>query len=336
MFAAHRPPRRRAHPPCPACGTTLRRVPRTPADRAALRHGSSSALRRYRCAAAGCGWEGLLDPQAAPPGAKRGRQAWTAALSLAALAAGAGWYALAPTTPATSHAERMRALPPGISDDGEPLPPDHVWLRLPGSSDAAALATGSLRLRQYCAWGQPGRQPYRGSVEQALLAARLPAEVVRQVAAQVRAHQPEDRLSIANDGIRAERSGEVFDPQRVALTFGMTMCLGSRVNFPAGHVERADLYLARDAAGRRHAVMVPEVCGNVSVLSSGGVAPGVLPTALADDGTLVVTADDTPALRAAAASASPPERHSVAEPGTLYGVGLGLALLVLLRRRRRA
>lgn len=127
-------------------------------------------------------------------------------------------------------------------------------------------SSSRLSLRYGCVWGQPGRNPYRGSVEQALRSAALPEEVVRSVAAQVRSKEPVDTLEISNTGVRALASGRVFDATNIALTYGTTLCLGSRVNFEAGHVEKAALYEAAAADGRVLAVMVPEVCGNVSVL----------------------------------------------------------------------
>ena len=62
------------------------------------------------------------------------------------------------------------------------------------------------------------------------------------------------------------------------MSFGTTLCLNARVNFAPGHVEAADLFEARDDQGRLHAVMVPDVCGNVTVLGAqraGGVVAGV-------------------------------------------------------------
>jgi hypothetical protein len=44
------------------------------------------------------------------------------------------------------------------------------------------------------------------------------------------------------------------------------MCLDSAVNFAPGHVEYADLFVATDDQGQTHYVMIPDVCGNVSVL----------------------------------------------------------------------
>ena len=156
---------------------------------------------------------------------------------------------------------RQVAIAPGLAPAGAPA----ASLTLTSSAAAGALA-----LRQGCAWGEPGRDPYRGSTEQALFAAGLPAEVVLSIAAQRAAGRSAARLRITREGIRSVAGAQFFDPRRIDLSFGMTMCRGSRVNFVPGHVEMADLYEATDARGRRHAVMVPDVCGNVSVLQAAG------------------------------------------------------------------
>ena len=80
--------------------------------------------------------------------------------------------------------------------------------------------------------------------------AALPEEVVRCVAAQVRSGQAVDRLEIGNDGVRAVASGRVFSAQNIAMTYGKTLCLSTRVNFVAGDTESAALYEATTASGR--------------------------------------------------------------------------------------
>ncbi len=161
-------------------------------------------------------------------------------------------------------------VPPGVSDDGQRLPPVSAQVAAATGADGAAAAASAhgLQLRHGCRWGQPGRAPYRGSTRQALQAAGLPEEVVAQIEAQRNAGQKSGRLAIGRDGIRHTGDGRVFPAEGLALTFGMTLCQDSSVNFAKGHVEMADLYEARDAQGRPHAVMVPDVCGNVSVLGT--------------------------------------------------------------------
>jgi hypothetical protein len=333
---------------CTLCGQGLRRVRRQAQDSAA------PGLRRYRCdgpgGAPGCGWQGLLPRLPRPASVRRRRLAWrhlrTALLPLAAVA-GVGFAAaalvvkgsvLAPPPP--------RAAAMGVSDDGQPLPEHHA-LRVHSVlavSDAVQAATvapdmAALGLRHSCAWGKPGRNPYRGTVEQALFSAALPPEVVQAIAQQVRAGQPVDWLDISNSGIRAERSGREFNTRNIAMSYGMTLCLGTRVNFEPGHHERAALYEASDKQGRKIAVMVPKVCGNVSVIGESSDRkrpPGVL-TSSADFG------DDSVRWMPAVLSWDPtlPRPHStvtaghnVPEPGTLACVLLGLGAAAWFGRRR--
>ncbi len=165
-----------------------------------------------------------------------------------------------------AHPGGVHRLAPGEHFDGDPLQPVAA---ISLASTALPATDPPLGLRQNCVWGKPGRNPYQGTVEQALVAARLPTELVAPVAARIRARQPTDRVSISTAMIRSERGGREFSPRGLGLSFGHTMCLNSRVNFAPGHVEKADLYEVVDAAGRQRAVMVPDVCGNVSVLSAG-------------------------------------------------------------------
>jgi hypothetical protein len=251
------------------------------------------------------------------------------------------------------------ALLPGASHDGLPLAaaakavPSEVAVPVAGVVAAgdtapAAVASGGLTVRRGCVWGQPGRLPYQGSTEQALRAAGLPPEVVREVAARRLAHQPSGRLEIRTGAIRTlDDQPRQFDPQSVALSFGHTMCLQSRVNFVAGHVEQADYYDVRDARGQRHTVMVPDVCGNVSVLGVRGER-GVLgrlaqtlaqrsddaarlALALSDVGALTDGDGGTPAPRGATADAGERgeagegamTRPTTALPGVGSGAGAG-------------
>ena len=88
--------------------------------------------------------------------------------------------------------------------------------------------------------------PYRGTVDEALRAVQIPTAVRQQIVAAVANGHASERLTIANDGIRALSSGREFDPRRFAMSYGRTLCLGTRVNFKPGHVEPASLFEAQD------------------------------------------------------------------------------------------
>jgi len=257
-----------------------------------------------------------------------------------------------------------QTLAPGQSFDGDPLPVGHPLLSraAEGSPAEAApsISTGAsqsrpsasadksaarpeatatrLQLRRHCAWGQPGRNPYRGTPEQALVLAQLPPEVVRRIDADIRSGTVTDRLTITNASIRADTSAREFDSGTVAMTYGHTLCLTTRVNFKEGHAERADLYEGTAADGRVYAVMVPHVCGNVSVLGQRAERLRRAPAGgaqTADDAMrrlpdALMHADDDGRRFASAEGGS----RSVPEPATLGLVLAGLVLLGALRRLR--
>ncbi len=329
-------------------------------------------LRRYRCTAAACGWEGLVPRTARRPrspavlrAGRRLLRRWRGALipALALLGLSAAVAAVAWQAGAFTAKPNLRYAP-GEQHDGEPLPAAHALSRhhahaaLAAAADAAAAAAATaspaasapaatavvatppdtLALRYSCVWGQPGRNPYRGTVEQALRSAALPEEVVQAVAARVRSGQPVDRLDIRNDGVHALASGRVFSAQNIAMTYGKTLCLSTRVNFVAGHSEAAALYEATTASGRTIAVMVPEVCGNVSVLgqSDTAVRNGVLSARGATDDPNAVrwmpAVLEGPGMAATALGGR--NAQDVPEPGTLACVLAGLGLMGLLRGLR--
>ena len=181
-------------------------------------------------------------------------------------------------------------------------------VRLP--SALPQKASPPLALRQHCTWGQPGRSPYKGTVEEALRTAHVPESVVQKVAERVRVKNSNGRLVINNKSIRLVGSKRQFSSANVTMTYGRTLCVETKVHFRKGHSELADLYDATDEQGKRYAVMVPDVCGNVSVLAAAEDA--------GEDATMTVASHSA---------------ADVPEPGTLAAVVLGLLALVWTRKR---
>lgn len=363
---------------CPQCGAPVSRIHRLAEDRFAR---VASPLRRYRCAGVACGWEGLLETvPAAPRLAARGRRLTGRSRRIAVVGSvlaglvfglvGAQAWQMHKRSSGDALLARLAAgqpiVPFGESHEGDPLP-DHHPLLVAGPDDASPAAAaqggdratppmpglvpeeGPLALRQNCAWGNPGSNPYRGSVEQALEGARLPPEVVARIAKMIRAGEVTDRLEITTASIRTVRQYREYDPSSVAMTFGKTLCVNTRVNFKPGHVERADLYEVADASGATYSVMVPYVCGNVSVLAD----RAELPDAVAAAPVMVPGPDGTPVVRKASAplpmlaaggiggsSTVLPGGRTLPEgrvpvPGTLANLLAGAGLLAWFLRRRR-
>lgn len=264
---------------CPACGAPLVRLHRHFLDRWISLF---SSVHRYHCSGANCEWEGLLGREAGPPRV-RAIVLWAALLAgfvlgvVTTLASVQGTHLTAKPQPAappvaaapmTLEAESM-ATPAGQDFDGAPL--------RSGDPRAPINAT-PLHLRVTCAWGVPGRNPYRGTVEQALTAALVPSEVVKDIATQV-AHGTRNQVQITREGIRTPDHKHYFGKSIRAMAFGNTLCFDTRVNFDPGHVEYASLYEAADKNGKVYSVMVPFVCGNVSLLQERTQPPDLaLPT----------------------------------------------------------
>jgi hypothetical protein len=348
---------RRPRNSCPRCGEALLRQRRRPEDR---QRQLAVPARRYSWPSAECGWQGLVPISLDLYGRRQRRtmarwplQPWmlgTLVTVLAMACAGYGVHRL----------HRAGQLTPGLaageSHDGVPLPGNHPLRRqlaaaaaasaaaAAGATPAVAVAVAALasvpaaasvpvrqatwagttlELRQGCAWGQPGRSPYRGTVEEALHAARVPADVVRQIAFKVKARDVVDRVRISTGSIRGVAGGREFEPKSIAMSFGRTLCLQTRVNFAPGHVEEADLYEASDGSGRKYSVMVPDVCGNVSVLGARGEREDPLLMGADGRGGGGAMAGDPAAVR------------EVPEPGSLLSALSALLVLWVARRWRR-
>ncbi|MBX3637776.1 MAG: PEP-CTERM sorting domain-containing protein [Rubrivivax sp.] len=296
---------------CPECGSVLAREHRHALDRWVSLF---RTVHRYRCTNNACNWHGLmgrLPDEPRPLAVAAGRLLWfglgvATALAIvlglqktrgtappSGAAAGASGAPVAPEPPWAARA--ANAAPPGVDFDGVPLADQH---------ELVVNNPSPLTMRNHCAWGTPGGNPYKGTVEQALSALKLPPEIVRQVSDRAARGDMTAQLQITSNLIRSADGERRYSPRLRAMAFGQTICVDTRVNFKPGHVEFAPLYEATDRAGRTWSIMIPYVCQNVSVLGERGEVP--------------------------------PNGHRVPAPATWALVALGLGLLALGRRRRGA
>jgi len=330
----------------------MKRIPRYAEDRIAR---ETTPLRRYCCPAPhGCGWEGTLPVTSndividareferarvqMPRTAESCFVLW-ALIGIVTVALGAIGVKLYDSfDPRSLLEESTPTVPLGVSDFGRPLPgsdpvlSDREPAQRAGNTAAARITTPApggdgapLALRTDCAWGEPGRNPYTGTVQQALTAAHLPADVVARLERKIRDHETSDRLVIRNDTIRAAQSGAAFEPRAIKMTYGKTLCLNSRVNFKRGHMERADLYEVVDARGVTYSVMVPYACGNISLLGPRTEKPmGALPQ----------SGGGGQGLYRSAPFSTPFDDNTVPEPETWTLMAGAIALLAWLIRPR--
>ncbi len=131
-------------------------------------------------------------------------------------------------------------------------------LQLILSTTLAAVSPG-------CSWAHPGANPYRGDLVQAVDDFDLPKATRAALRARMRAHRPTDIVTITRDDI-VSRSGDgtsYTDLREMHSGHGQ-VCHGEvdRSAWRATRRERALVYCAGDAC-----VIVPAICGNVSLVS---------------------------------------------------------------------
>lgn len=299
-----------------------------------------------RAAGGGLSKAGAAAPALGRPAQLRWMLGCAAAIGLVLTATAAWRIARMPATDAVMVGPHVVGR--GTHLDGDGLPAPHP-LATRVSADAlesepegyGETPGAVLRVRRHCAWGLPGRNPYRGSPAQAPQTAQLSPAVVRKISANISAGRKADRVRIDNHQIVATGSGRVFDATRVAMTYGMTLCVDTRINFRPVHSESGDLYEAMDEDGRIYAVMVPDVCGNVSVLGQRHVAESAAAaSAPADRPWMRWPSEERPRmLPDALLFADEAERgkdgragsaNEVPEPGTLVLASLALTLAAFL------
>jgi hypothetical protein len=169
-------------------------------------------------------------------------------------------------------------------------------------STLVAGAIAATAMLSSCSWNHPGRNPYRGSISEAVSRyVDIPVDVRRQLVARMQAGQPDDRVTITRDAILGKFD---YDPALVSMHFGQrTVCdYVTRDQWTASAREPAAVYCVGNEC-----LIVPQICGNVSrvrraAASAGGTrgpgmatqyrVPGwVAPKAVPASPDIVATAD---------------------------------------------
>lgn len=135
----------------------------------------------------------------------------------------------------------------------------------------AIVATAML---SHCSWNSPGRNPYRGSVSDAVTRyVDIPLPVRTRLIAKIEGRQADDTVAIMRDSIAGN---DHYDPQIADMHFGQrTVCASvARDGWSDTAREPAKVYCVDG-----HCLIVPQICGNISRVrridgASGGTGPG--------------------------------------------------------------
>lgn len=126
-------------------------------------------------------------------------------------------------------------------------------------STLVAGAVVATAMMSSCSWNSPGRNPYRGSVREAVSRyIDIPAPVRAQLIAKIERGQPDDRAAITRDSIvgKYDYASEITD-----VHFGQrTICASvNRDEWPETAREPAAVYCVEDQC-----LIVPQTSGNIS------------------------------------------------------------------------
>jgi hypothetical protein len=133
----------------------------------------------------------------------------------------------------------------------------------------ASAALSAAAFVPACSWNQPGRNPYRGTVQEAVSRyVDIPAPTRAALVAKIERHAADDNVVITRDDIVGRES---YAPDISAMHFGrQTVCERvTRERWPATAREPAAVYCADG-----YCLIVPRICGNVSRVSRAGAGGG--------------------------------------------------------------
>lgn len=121
---------------------------------------------------------------------------------------------------------------------------------------SAVVATAML---SNCSWNHPGRNPYRGTVSEAVSRyIDIPAPVRTRLIAKIESGQADDTAAIMRDTIAGKYD---YSPQITDMHFGQRTVCGAvtRNEWDATRREMGKVYCVDN-----HCLIVPKICGNIS------------------------------------------------------------------------
>jgi hypothetical protein len=133
----------------------------------------------------------------------------------------------------------------------------------------ASAALSAAAIVPACSWNQPGRNPYRGTVQEAVSRyVGIPAPTRAALVEKMERRAADDNVVITRDAIVGKDS---YAPEIAAMHFGrQTVCdRVTRERWPDTAREPAAVY-CEDG----YCLIVPRICGNVSRVSRAGAAAG--------------------------------------------------------------
>ncbi|WBS05611.1 MHFG family PEP-CTERM protein [Pseudoduganella sp. SL102] len=145
---------------------------------------------------------------------------------------------------------------------------------------SAVVATAML---SNCSWNHPGRNPYRGTVGEAVSRyIDIPAPVRTRLIAKIESGQADDTAAIMRDTIAGKYD---YSPQITDMHFGQRTVCGAvtRDEWAATRREMGKVYCVDN-----HCLIVPKICGNISRVhrvagegGGGGIGGGAAPATVA-------------------------------------------------------
>lgn len=125
------------------------------------------------------------------------------------------------------------------------------------STSASAVSMA----QQECSWSNPGANPYRGTISDAVsFYLDIPAATRETLKARITAGQADELVEIGKYSVRSS-TGAFYAPQITDMHFGPNLVCNNitRTRWPENMVQKAAMYCED-----KYCVIIPFICGNIS------------------------------------------------------------------------